>query len=279
MPYFAELAADSYGSSDRDAPLVLLHGLTFDRSHWGPVLAQLDPNRRAVAFDLPGHGDSPRRDSYRLTDVVPMLHAAITEAGLATPVLIGHSLGAVLATHYAANYPARAVINVDQPLQVAGFAELLRQSESRLRSPQWSDFWAMLLSGMHADLLPPTARHLVESAQPRQDQLLGYWQEVLETPLDELDRQRRAELTAIAAKRIPYHYVTGADVPAPYQDWLTTLVPDVTIIVFPGTGHFPHLGQPAALARLLDQSGSVQSLRQTVASTSTSSSGRNNPAT
>jgi pimeloyl-ACP methyl ester carboxylesterase len=255
MPSFAELAADSYGSSDRDAPLVLLHGLTFDRSHWGPTLGelvQLDPDRRAVAFDLPGHGDSPRRDSYRLTDVAPVLHAAITEAGLAAPVLVGHSLGGALATHYAANYPARAVINVDQPLQVAGFAELLRQSESRLRGPEWTGFWAMLSSGMHAELLPPGTRDLVESAQPRQDQLLGYWQELLETPIPELDEQRTTELTTIAAKRIPYHYVTGAEVPAPYQDWLTALVPDVAITVLPGTGHFPHLGRPAAFARLLN---------------------------
>lgn len=36
------------------APLVLLHGLTFDRAHWDPTLAELarlDPNRRALALD------------------------------------------------------------------------------------------------------------------------------------------------------------------------------------------------------------------------------------
>ena len=37
----AGLAADDYGNSDDRAPLVLLHGLTFDRSMWRPSLAEL----------------------------------------------------------------------------------------------------------------------------------------------------------------------------------------------------------------------------------------------
>src|SRR5438445_13357576 len=67
--YFAELAADSYGTGSEAAPLVLVHGLTYDRSTWGPALTELgriDPARRVIALDLPGHGESPRRDSYRL---------------------------------------------------------------------------------------------------------------------------------------------------------------------------------------------------------------------
>lgn len=255
MPHFAELAADSYGTGSEAAPLVLVHGLTYDRSTWGPALTELgrlDPTRRAVAFDLPGHGASPRRDSYRIAHVAPVLHDAITETGLPEPVLVGHSLGGVLATHYATRYPVRAVVNVDQPLRVTGFAELLRGNESVLRGPDWATFWAKMTSGMRIDLLPADTRGLVESAVARQDQLLGYWQELLETPNDELDRLRSTELTAIADQHLPYHYVTGAQPPEPYVDWLTALVPDVRITVLPDSGHFPQLGHPAAFARLLD---------------------------
>ena len=254
MPYFAELAADSYGSADETAPLVLLHGLTFDRTHWGPALAELarlDLTRRAVAFDLPGHGGSPRRESCRLADVAPILHEAIGAAGLADPILVGHSLGGALATYYAAEYPVRGVVNVDQPLRVGGFAELLRGNESVLRSPDWRQFWDKMSAGMHAELLPPTARDLVDSAQPRQDQLLGYWQELIDTPSSELDELRKNELATIAAKGVPYHYVTGTEPDPDYRDWLTALLPDVRISVFPDTGHFPHLARPAAFAELL----------------------------
>jgi pimeloyl-ACP methyl ester carboxylesterase len=258
MPHFAELAADSYGTGSAAAPLVLVHGLTYDRTTWGPALTELgrlDPARRAVAFDLPGHGESPRRESYALADVASVLHDAVTEAGLVDPVLVGHSLGGVLATHYATRFPVRAVVNVDQPLQVTGFADLLRRNESTLRGPDWAAFWEKMTDGMHIDLLPANTRGLVESAVPRQDQLLGYWQELLDNPAAQLDQQRRAELTAIADRRIPYHYVTGAEPPEHYRDWLTALVPGVRITVLSDSGHFPQLGHPAAFARLLDSIG------------------------
>jgi len=126
---YGDLAADSIGADDGRPALILLHGLTFNRRHWAPVLA--DPaiagsRRRAVSFDLPGHGESPRRDSYRLTDLADVLHAAITEARLARPVVAGHSAGAVLATAYAARHPVRGVVNIDQPLR-AGRARALRR--------------------------------------------------------------------------------------------------------------------------------------------------------
>src|SRR4051812_30120741 len=67
---FAGLAADVTGIADERPPLVFLHGLTFDRRMWRPALRELevlDPGRRAVAFDLPGHGQSPDLGSYRFS--------------------------------------------------------------------------------------------------------------------------------------------------------------------------------------------------------------------
>jgi pimeloyl-ACP methyl ester carboxylesterase len=56
----AGMAADLYGSADERPPLVLLHGLTFDRRIWRPVLvhlARLDPGRQILSLDLPGTGN------------------------------------------------------------------------------------------------------------------------------------------------------------------------------------------------------------------------------
>ena len=53
----AGMAGDSYGTDDDRAPLVLLHGLTFSRRTWRPVLDELlrvDPDRRVLVLDLPG---------------------------------------------------------------------------------------------------------------------------------------------------------------------------------------------------------------------------------
>ncbi|HEX7196140.1 MAG TPA: alpha/beta fold hydrolase, partial [Candidatus Limnocylindria bacterium] len=67
------LAADVYGHSDGRAPLVFLHGYTFDRTMWRSSMAELetlDPGRRAIALDLPGHGESPDALSYSFQAVL-----------------------------------------------------------------------------------------------------------------------------------------------------------------------------------------------------------------
>ena len=115
------LAVDDYGTTDDRVPLVLLHGMTFDRTIWRPLvdrLQQTDPGRRVLALDLPGHGDSPEQERYDLAAVPAQLHEAIREAGLTSPVIVGHSAGALAATVYAARFPVSGVLNVDQPLQL-----------------------------------------------------------------------------------------------------------------------------------------------------------------
>ena len=251
---YGDLAADSIGADDDRPALVLIHGLTFNRQHWAAVLA--DPaiagsNRRVVNFDLPGHGESPRRDSYQLADLADVLHAAITEARLDRPVVAGHSAGGVLATSYAARYPVRGVVNIDQPLRPGGFAEFLRRSEPVLKSDDFLKVWDMLLAGMHLDELPPSAREMVRTVStPRQDLFLGYWKELLDAP-EQAGEDNSRNLAAIRAASVPYHYIAGSAVDPGYRAWLEAALPDVLITELPGSGHFPHLAQPDEVAKVL----------------------------
>ena len=91
---FGDLVADSSGSPDGRPPLVFLHGLTFNRTSWRPVLDELDaidPDRRIVAFDLPGHGDSRPLPIHDAEVVVAAVRGAVEAAGLDAPVMVGHS--------------------------------------------------------------------------------------------------------------------------------------------------------------------------------------------
>lgn len=256
---YGDLAADSGGADDERPALVLLHGLTFDRRQWVSVIADraiAGSNRRVVAFDLPGHGESPRRATYRLTELTDVLHDAITAAGLTAPVVAGHSAGGVLATAYAGRYPVSGVVNIDQPLKVGRFADFLRHAEPLLNSDDFLKVWATLVEGMHIDVLPPSARHLVRTAtDPRQDLFLGYWQDVIETPTEQADENMAGILAAIRAAGVPYHHISGSVVEPEYRAWLSAAVPDVGITELPGSGHFPHLAQPAAVADVLAHIG------------------------
>ncbi|GGK21761.1 alpha/beta hydrolase [Streptomyces camponoticapitis] len=251
----AGLAVDIHGTSDARRPIVLLHGLSYDRRQWGPLLDELDavdPGRLVLAVDLPGHGGSARRPTYHLDEVAGQVHEAATEAGFDTPVVVGHSLGGALATVYAAAHPAVAVVNIDQPLLVGPFRDVLLQAEPVLRSPAFGEVWDMMLQGMRTDLLPPAARELASTATtPRQDLLLGYWDEVLTTPADVLAEERTRDMGAIRDRGIAYHHVSGEELPAAYRTWLETVQPDATVTVIPGSGHFPHLARPREVAKIL----------------------------
>ena len=255
MQHFGDLAVDRYGTPDSRPPLVLLHALTYDRRQWTPLLRELaaiDPNRQVLSLDLPGHGDSPGRDSYQSDEVAAAVHRAVTDAGLLAPVVVGHSLGAVIATVYAATYRTRGVVNVDQPLLPGRFADVLRQAEPVLRGPEYAEVWQAMLAGMHIDLLPAAAQELVRTATTvRQDLLLGYWNELLETPLEEINARRVRDVDAIRSRGIPYHYVAGGVPNEAYRSWLESALPEVAVTVLAGGGHFPHLAWPAELAKIL----------------------------
>jgi pimeloyl-ACP methyl ester carboxylesterase len=87
--------------------MVLLHALGEQAADWEPVRGRFAEHYRVVSVDLRGHGASPwpGRYSYRLMrdDVLALL----TRLGLQEVVLVGHSLGGVVALMVAAHAPAR----------------------------------------------------------------------------------------------------------------------------------------------------------------------------
>jgi pimeloyl-ACP methyl ester carboxylesterase len=252
---FAGLAGDSLGEDDQRSPLVLLHGLTYDRRLWGPALRELrtlDPGRRVLNLDLPGHGESIRRDSYAMEELAPLIREAVEAAGLRSPVLVGHSAGAVLATIYASRYPTSGVVNVDQPLLTTQFAQLLRAHEATLRGPGFTTLWDMMVASMHAELLPPDAQQLLRTiTDPRQDLLIGYWEDVLTASPADLADRIAAGLAALRRTGVPYLTVFGQTPSAEYQTWLADMLPDAVSTVLPDSGHFPQLAHPTRFARVL----------------------------
>src|SRR4051794_31729569 len=76
--------------------LVLLHGFTQTRQSWRPVIAALEGRRRALAPDLPGHGNAAAR---------PASFAACTgyvrALGGERFALAGYSMGGRIALHAA----------------------------------------------------------------------------------------------------------------------------------------------------------------------------------
>ncbi len=98
-------------------PLVLLHGTGDNACTWRLLAPHLAAHFRVIAMDQRGHGGSGWSvpPAYRGEDYMKDLNAFIDILGLEGIVLMGHSMGALHASLYAALNPGRvaALIHVD----------------------------------------------------------------------------------------------------------------------------------------------------------------------
>ncbi len=145
-----KLAVHETGSGRRTA--VLIHGIMSDHRAWHRVSLELqDQGFRIIAVDLAGHGGSPRSRRYspraRADDVVETVAPLLRDR---PDLIMGHSLGALVASMVADRLAPRAAVYVDPafafPRGVRGavmkvlFAVAPRPPRSALVrwNPKWS---------------------------------------------------------------------------------------------------------------------------------------------
>lgn len=93
----------------RGRPLVLCPGLSSTQADLRELAELLRRDHDVVTFDLRGHGLASAADRYSFEAFLSDLVAVLAELGRldldAAPVLVGYSLGADLAVHYASEHP------------------------------------------------------------------------------------------------------------------------------------------------------------------------------
>ncbi len=226
--------------------LVLVHGITESRATWDPLLPALALEYDVVRVDLRGHGRSPRGDSYDPLSLATDLAETLDALGVHSPLVVGHSLGGVVATAYASVAQAarpRAIVNVDQPLRLADFQAALAPLEPMLRGDEASFRTAigLVFDAMVGPLPADEAARVHALRRPEQAVVLGIWGTVFDSTPAELD----AVVSALApAVTMPYLSLHGIDPGEAYTHWLRHLVPTATVEVWPEQGHYPHLVHP-----------------------------------
>jgi 4,5:9,10-diseco-3-hydroxy-5,9,17-trioxoandrosta-1(10),2-diene-4-oate hydrolase len=122
IPSVGNIALFECGKQDAQAPVALLvHGLGhWTQGAWDPIAALLQATHRVIAFDLPGFGASDKPDArYDLPFFIATLHGIVQARNLRRFILVGHSLGGMIAADYAGTYPAE--IEMLTLLAPAGF--------------------------------------------------------------------------------------------------------------------------------------------------------------
>jgi len=105
------------GNRHAKQALVLLHGISSGAASWLAValhVQRLCPHSRVLAWDMPGYGDSTPlpHSTPSVIDYAQVLAQSLTQLNVQRCVLVGHSLGALIATYYASNSPPKCISNL-----------------------------------------------------------------------------------------------------------------------------------------------------------------------
>lgn len=107
LPNGLRLPCAEHGAAD-GLPVLFLHGVTDSLRSWRPLLRHLPGSLRALALTQRGHaGASQPAEGYRIADLAADAVAVLDALGIERAVLVGHSMGSVVAQRVALDQPRR----------------------------------------------------------------------------------------------------------------------------------------------------------------------------
>src|SRR5579875_2163253 len=143
-----EFAVDDAGTGSK-TPVLLVHSLGGNMSHWNEFVRPLRVDRRVIRYDIRGHGQSgmPRDGKFAIEDYAKDIGTIADALGLGRFLPIGHSISGGAIYAYAAEHPDRVAgyIAIDpivdckaHPQEIHDFAQSLSSERYRkLLLPVW----------------------------------------------------------------------------------------------------------------------------------------------
>lgn len=93
---------------EQGSPIICVHGITANAFCFQALADELSSTHRVFAYDLRGRGDSDKPESgYSLSIHADDLAEIIDALELDRPIVLGHSLGAMIGLYFAAHYPEK----------------------------------------------------------------------------------------------------------------------------------------------------------------------------
>ncbi len=84
-------------SNDKKQSILILHGLFGSSKNWISIAKKLQLYLNVYALDLRNHGDSPHSNDHSLEDMILDVEEFITNHNLEKVILLGHSMGGLVA--------------------------------------------------------------------------------------------------------------------------------------------------------------------------------------
>jgi pimeloyl-ACP methyl ester carboxylesterase len=242
-------------AGDGEPALVCVHGGFCDRSDWRAQMEALAAHCRVIAFDLPGHGDSPLPAEPTVASLARTVRAVIEHQSAERVVLVGHSLGVDVVLEawrqsaaniagfvliegglVASGDPAAAVAAVSGLIRAAGLQAFLERSFSQM-------------------FVPTSDQALRERVMQRLTRLDHEFAQEIVLSKVQWDASRAARV--LGTLNVPvlllqstyfdaafHRYSLTAGTTTPWTELVARQVPNALLHFMSGLGHFPHVEAP-----------------------------------
>ncbi|HET6490530.1 MAG TPA: alpha/beta hydrolase [Syntrophales bacterium] len=228
-------------------PVIFVHSLAGNAAQWSAQLDHLRRSRRAVAVNLRGHGlsEPPADGNYSIESLAGDIDTIVRRIGMTRFVLVGHSMGGIVALAYADANPGQVagILLADPAGDIRNVPEdqirpFMNAIESGSYAEAIEDWWNHLLAGSDEAVRSDVMQDLRDTPQ---ETVVGIFKSSMQyDPLPALSRYGGPILSIIT----PFN-------DAPFS--LHHLHPALPHKRISGTGHWLQMDKPREFNRLLDE--------------------------
>jgi pimeloyl-ACP methyl ester carboxylesterase len=233
-------------------PVVFLHGLGGSSKSWEPQLRNLGDRYHCIAPDLPGYGASPETAPMSLSAWADALARLFDAMKLDRVVLVGHSLGGMLAQEFMIDHAARVsklLLSCTSPAFGRKDGEFQKQFISaRLKKLEQGGTMRDVAEEATPTLFSPSAsREAIDSA------IATMWQVPEKTYRAALDClvafDRKEALTRIGVPTLLLSAEHDRAAPPVVMERMAEKIPHARHVTMSGLGHLPNIEAPERFDR------------------------------
>ena len=232
------LRVDVSGEGPPD--LLCLHGLVDRLEIWDRIAKPLSARGRLIRVDQRGHGESDAPPGpYRREDLAADVVSVIEHFGSTRAVLVGHSMGGIVAMTTALAYPER----------VAGLVLIGTASQSKQKVAEWYERIALAgerdgSAGLAHAIYGEKTRKVVSGDAQGIAHVTRALKSLYTDPLTPKLAQIRCPVLLLVGEKDPMGPKASVII--------AEELPDAQLEVIPDCGHWIHVEQPEAVLKAFD---------------------------
>ncbi|MEK9967781.1 MAG: alpha/beta hydrolase [Ferrovibrio sp.] len=243
--------------------LIFLHGWSSHGGYFSPQVAAFSRDFRMIIPDLPGHRHSPAApETLGIPAAAAVLRSLILERKLEKPVLIGWSMGAMIALDYIAQFGSESIAGLvieDMTAKITnetgwrlgirnGFDAAQSAAVIAAMREDWSTYSVNAMPRLFARSYSPETELgqwvAAEIAKNDGHSMAALWQSMAE-------QDYRSLLPRLGLPVLILHGGESQLYEPAVSQWMAANIPGARRFCFDNAGHSPHLEVPEAYNRAL----------------------------